>query len=672
MPTPETPWIAVDYGQLTTSVALKPENTRSIETITFYNAFLYDANSDKISICEHPNTLSPQDSERLFVVNLSNIKANEKFTLPGTEIKIPYVSLLKTALTHVKSVCEKSYFQEGDVSTCFFVCGDADNLRNCLTEAAKESGFTQVEFRDKGTVAINAISLARPLENYVALCDLSYGYVSLTLFQKLGDGYAPIDAKHKGVDPAWSYLGLEFMLNKLSEKTIKRRIAASPNDTDFEKFKIQLELQFAKAVQIAGKTGSDYKGECAGRRFLFVKNDLERRWQNYFDSLRQVLFEPFFAEIGSVLQRKSYEIVAIGPGAVIPFVKNSLADASGVPCRITLLDEQNAAEDWVKLLFAMETLPINASPTQIQYASIYREAMRGNVKSFLELAKCFGQGFGTIYSKEEAFYWLRRAGLEGDVDALYKLAKSYELGWGTQQNQEKAYEFYYQAAMRGLAKAQYKLARILLANRQNEQAAYWLELAMKQGDRRATEDFKKFDFASTLANSESLRRPAVQPPPLMPPTLKTPDSDIEYYNDESRFANKEDGKSSFVDTEDYLTATSPSGFGYEPYESFAPSDSSESFDENNSYNDSYFVNSVPDSGVPDQTGKSRVFTVLGLILATLVFVGGALFIERNYHNGEAQTQAARIVVLINLSCAFVSLFLGIVFFFISLLKRRNT
>lgn len=116
-------------------------------------------------------------------------------------------------------------------------------------------------------------------------------------------------------------------------------------------------------------------------------------------------------------------------------------------------------------------------------ASHYRQAAQAGLDwGLYHLANLTATGRGVAQNLTQAFRLYQSAAQLGHAKSWNLLGRCYEEGLGTAQDAQRALHCYQKAAEGGDFRGQFSLAGVLIAQGRIEQARYWLNQALAQGN----------------------------------------------------------------------------------------------------------------------------------------------------------------------------------------------
>ena len=122
---------------------------------------------------------------------------------------------------------------------------------------------------------------------------------------------------------------------------------------------------------------------------------------------------------------------------------------------------------------------IDANPEQAFYW-FSKSAMGNNTKAMNQLGYCYEEGIGTEIDSVQAYLFYKKAAFRGHPNAYVNLAKCYYLGIGTHVDILRAKAWFEKGAEEGIGIAQSNVGQLYLAEKNYDEAYYWLKKACEQ------------------------------------------------------------------------------------------------------------------------------------------------------------------------------------------------
>lgn len=447
MPEPLKTWIALDFEAFVTQVAFSKRDTtgaNTVQTARFYNVFETNAISRRATPrldCESIRELALTEPERTLNLTRDQWLSDEPIS---TSDDVPYdaENLLVELLSTLKDECKKLIGK--NISDCVVTLPKRGELYDRIRCAATGAGFNVVMHRDRGICAAYDWAIEnRPKSRRVLLCRVGYDATEIYVFKPRRDG---LEDSSEHVRFEWEKLGLYQIVSKAAERVVssaKKKSGSEKADewrTRLPALLVEIDCKLREYL-------ADPTPERAKETEILKVGSLKLKFPN--STLATALAKnnaKIAAGIKDVvasvtkngkLSRNHFEILVSGDGAseaLVDEIRNYFENVS--------LDKSTTtpAQGCVSFLKA---LPLPYEPEtkeERKYVETYESAVRGDVESFLPLAKIYLVGYGTSKRYEEGVYWLKEADKYDDPEACEYLAECYRKGRGTTKNPKKESE----------------------------------------------------------------------------------------------------------------------------------------------------------------------------------------------------------------------------------------
>jgi len=487
-------WIAIDFGGTTTKVSFPAKDGKSIANLEFPTIFHYSQGDGKISVAESALKLAEDSPEGILFVEKKHLHPKKSYLLSDRKTSVMQSALITAFLVHIRTHCEKEYFDGQPITTCIFALRPPYRSRHSvLREAATASGFQNVMFRDDAVALATAWYYGNQMQSseYVLLCDFGGDVVTLTLLRHKYGGFERIASRHSDgiryggnstqrniLDPVFKQLHDSQAPSVLHSWLKKKNVFLLKIRESKEQY-FEANKEFPQKVSVGKKTLKIDQKQLDHVAFKLAQHQvgiLNSFWNNCKKEDKNI-------------NLNQISLVVAGKGALSPYIESFVREMKHKKTFFPDNKDCTAANGTVRLLNT-DPLSRRAEDSQTKNFSIaYAEAIAGDRSAQYELGKCHAYGHGTPVSDEDSFFWFQLAAKQGHVKAVYRLGKCYMNGYGCISSMNTAMQFFQLAADQGNLKAQYRLGEIFSNKHSefynNEQALFWLKKAADAGYAKA-------------------------------------------------------------------------------------------------------------------------------------------------------------------------------------------
>lgn len=144
----------------------------------------------------------------------------------------------------------------------------------------------------------------------------------------------------------------------------------------------------------------------------------------------------------------------------------------------------------------------NDNTEKNHFLSVEKNALDGDVESFVTLGDFYVTGYGCKLDYQKALYWYEKAANENNPDGLYKLALSYETGKIRKADYNLLFKYLQKAAEAGNSLAMVRLGELYETGERLKfdtiQSFYWFEKALNSGNSDMQKKLNSYQGISSI------------------------------------------------------------------------------------------------------------------------------------------------------------------------------